>query len=90
LSESADGRADLRGVIVRTSNPAQRFLVELRSHGRVDHHEVPPAGSPDLGLYPGAYVFDGGRVDPAAWHYYLQSEGTLLGPRRLARRVRCA
>ncbi len=79
LSESADGRADLRGVLVRTSNASQRFLVELRSNGRVDHHEVPPAGSPNLEMYPSAYVSAGGRVDPAMWHYYLESDGTLLG-----------
>ncbi len=79
LAERADGTAQLRGVIARASNAAQRFLVDVRLAGRIDRGVPPPAGSPELALIPSAYVDGGGTIDPETWHYYLATEGSLVG-----------
>lgn len=79
LAERADGTAELRGVVARASNSAQRFLVKLDFSGRIDRGVPPPAGSPDLDLLSGAYVQGGGTIDPETWHYYLELDGSLVG-----------
>ncbi len=79
LAERADGTAELRGIAARASNSSQRFLVNLAFVGRVDRGVPPPAGSPELELATSAYVGAGGTVDPSTWHYYLATEGSLVG-----------
>lgn len=79
FAERADGTAELRGVLVRSSNFAQRFLVDVRFTGRVDRDVPAPAGSPELEMYANAYAAGGGTVDPATWHYYVATDGSLVG-----------
>lgn len=79
LAERSNGTAELRGVVARASNPAQRFLADLRFAGRIDRGVPPPAGSPELEMHASAYVGGGGQVDPGTWHYYLATEGSLTG-----------
>jgi len=79
FAERADGSAELQGVVARASNASQRFLVSLRFEGRVDRSTPVPEITPWLELAPSAYVAAGGSVDPATWHYYLATNGTLIG-----------
>jgi len=79
LAERADGTAELRGVVARASNASQRFLVNARFSGRIDRGVAAPEGSPELALVANSYVDGGGTVDPETWHYYLATEGSLVG-----------
>lgn len=82
LSEHLDGTAGVRGILAAADDPANRWQIEVDLAGRVDAEQgeaFPPAGSPELDLAPGAYVENGGVVDPAKWHYYTQLSGQLVG-----------
>jgi len=74
--EFPDGTARLVGTAVDRYNSRKVFDVVVELTGRTS---TPPAGSPDLGLDPGAYVSGGGAVDPATWIYYESFAGTLVG-----------
>lgn len=82
FNEFGDGTATLQGVLARTNDPSQRFLVNATFTGRLDPADAgyPPPFSPKLELAPTAYVSNGGSpVDTNTWHYYLTTNGTLLG-----------
>src|SRR5205085_10795046 len=81
FSELANGTAVLTGLVVRQSDATQRFLVSATFTGRVDPADAnyPPAMSPKTELASGAYVQNGGPVDTNTWHYYAQTNGTLIG-----------
>jgi hypothetical protein len=79
--ELPTGRARLVGVVARTSDTEQRFLVDLSFKDYVGpmSRQFPPSGAPLLELRPTAYVVNGGPVDPGQWHYYQHVEGMLTG-----------
>ncbi|MBI5361583.1 MAG: hypothetical protein HZA53_00300 [Planctomycetes bacterium] len=82
FNEFADGTATLQGVLARSSDPSQRFLVSATFTGRLDPADAgyPPPMSPKMELVPSAYVSNGGGpVDADTWHYYQTTNGTLLG-----------
>jgi len=82
FTEFADGSASLTGLVQRTSDPLQRFLVSVQFVGRLDPFDpgYPPPMSPKLELAPSAYVQNGGSpIDTDAWHYYQVTVGTLIG-----------
>lgn len=82
LTEHLDGTAGVRGILAAADAPANRWQIEVDLAGRVDAESgdaFPPPGSPELELAPGAYVANGGIVDPAKWHYYTQLSGQLVG-----------
>lgn len=81
LVERGNGYAHLAGVIARSDNPNQRFVVDLDFTQSVWPGEpnCPPAGSPKLELLPTAYTSGGGPIEPANWHYYEQTSGYLFG-----------
>lgn len=82
FTELANGTAVLTGLVARASDASQRFLVSATYTGRVDPADAgyPPAMSPKMELAPSAYVQNaGGPVDTNTWHYYLHTQGTLIG-----------
>lgn len=83
--ERADGTARLTGEIVSASDDTLRFLATVDLADRVDPQGPghAPAGSPKLELRDGAYVENGGAVDPAGWHYYGTFGGELIGLARM-------
>lgn len=81
FTELPNGSARLIGVLARISDPHKKFLADLTFDNRVDagNPSFPPAGSPMLDLLAPAYATNGGKVDPAGWHYWLTMTGTLTG-----------
>lgn len=81
FSELPDGTARLRGLLQDDVDPNCRAYVDLLLLDRVSplDPEHPPVGSPVLGLVPGAYVDQGGALNPANWHYYTLAAGSLEG-----------
>lgn len=82
FNEFADGTATLQGVLARTNDESQRFLVNATFTGRLDPADVgyPPPASPKLELVSTAYVQNGGTpVDTNTWHYYETTNGSLIG-----------
>lgn len=81
FEEYSDHTASVTGTVVRMSDPDAMFAVELQFSDRVDAGDptFPPAGSPKLELVASAYVNNGGPIDPATWHYYQTTTGTLTG-----------
>ncbi len=79
--ERADGTANIVGIVRSASNPQLRFLLRIDLAGRVvpAAGAYPPPGSPILELLPGAYLGNGGAVDPADFYYYTSSSGSLFG-----------
>lgn len=79
--EFADGTARLTGTIRRAAQPAKAFQVDVAFTARVNAGAAvfPPPGSPKKSLLPRAYVENGGSVDPTAWYYFQQIDGTLTG-----------
>jgi uncharacterized repeat protein (TIGR01451 family) len=74
--EFADGTATLTGVVRLAADPDRAFTVDVTLSGLTAN---PPAGSPKLELASGAYVVNGGPVDPSQWRYYTAFSGTLTG-----------
>ena len=82
FTEFPNGTAVLTGLVARASNVSQRFLVTATYTGRVDPADAgyPPPMSPKTELAASAYVHNGGApVDTNTWHYYTETNGTLLG-----------
>ncbi|MCY2961227.1 MAG: hypothetical protein NTY35_13785 [Planctomycetota bacterium] len=82
FTELANGTAVLTGLVARTSDASQRFLVSATFTGRLDPADFgyPPPMSPKTELVASAYVQNGGGpVDTNTWHYYTQTNGTLIG-----------
>ncbi|MBM4061924.1 MAG: hypothetical protein FJ265_12635 [Planctomycetes bacterium] len=81
FTEYADGHAELAGTLARPSQLDDRWDVALQFQNRVDPGQpgCPPAGSPVLQMLPGAYVQNGGTMDPGHWRYYRTATGTLTG-----------
>lgn len=79
--ERADGTARLVGEVASETDPGVRFLVDVGFSGRIDAGapNYPPLGSPKKELSTTAYVDAGGSVDPTTWHYYMQTQGHLVG-----------
>ncbi len=79
--ERADGTATLTGRLASLSKPALRFILEVDFGGRIDSGDAanPPPGSPKKELVPSSYADQGGPIDPAAWAYYLTTNGTMTG-----------
>jgi hypothetical protein len=79
--EYADGTARIQGLVKDPDHWSRRWQVDVRLEQRLNggHPAFPPAGSPKLELSSGSYVSGGGTIDPATWHYYLVTEGTLTG-----------
>lgn len=81
FTEAANGTATLQGLLRRQADYTDQWLCQLALAGRLDPADPthPPAGSPVLQLAANAYRSQGGPVDPAAWRYYTQVTGTLVG-----------
>ncbi len=81
LSEDDAGRARFEGVFTSVNDPTRRFSLELQAHSRVDALAATtlPTGSPNLALPLAAYRASAGPVDPTAWRFYADVEGTLRG-----------
>jgi hypothetical protein len=79
--ENATGTATLAGTFVRQSDYADRFGAQFVFDQRVDPGDAnhPPQGAPTTLLLPGAYVAQGGPIDPAGWRYYQQASAILTG-----------
>ena len=76
-----DGTARLQGEIFRTSNPNERFLLDVAfsRFSFAGSAAFPPMGSPKLELAPAAYWDQGGPIYPQNWHYYSAFSGLLIG-----------
>ena len=82
FTELANGTAVLNGLVVRASDASQRFLVSATFTGRLDPADsgYPPPMSPKTELAASAYLHNGGSpVDTNTWHYYTQTNGSLIG-----------
>lgn len=81
LSEDDAGRARFEGVFTSVNDPTRRFSLELQARSRVEALAATalPAGSPNLALPLDAYRASAGPVDPTAWRFYAEVEGTLRG-----------
>lgn len=82
FTELANGTAVLTGLVVRASDASQRFLVSATFTDRMDPADAgyPPPMSPKTELVASAYVHNGGApVDTSSWHYYVHTQGTLIG-----------
>lgn len=79
--ELPSGQGRVFGVLSRLSDPNKRFAADLTLTGRVDPGDpvYPPPASPMLELDPAAYAANGGTVDPTAWHFWTNINGTLRG-----------
>ncbi|MEQ8767561.1 MAG: hypothetical protein RL885_26890 [Planctomycetota bacterium] len=79
--EYGDGTARMTGVLESKTQPGSRWLLDVLFSDRVDPTDAsyPPSGSPKKELSSTAYVENGGPIDPSTWHYYLQTEGVLVG-----------
>ncbi len=75
------GTAKLTGLIASESDPDNMWAVDVDFTGRMAHgaEDYPPADSPKRELHDEAYAEDGGPIDTNSWHYYLTTEGTLIG-----------
>lgn len=79
--ELGDGTASVK-VVLRSKNDADDgFVATFEWSGRVDVSDpsFPPAGAPNLKLFPSAYVENGGVIDTTSWAYFPELEGTLVG-----------
>ncbi len=81
FNEYGDGTARLTGRLGSITNPGSQFLVDVTFSGRVNPGDdsFPPADSPKKELHSAAYVENGGPIDASTWHYYLVTEGMLIG-----------
>ena len=81
FTEYADGTARLIGEIARPGNMDEHFSINVLFWNPVVPGDVnyPPQDSPKLELKPGAYMANGGPIDPSAWQYYETYVGTLIG-----------
>ena len=80
-SEFPDGTARLKGLLIHDTNPLDQWEIDVTFSGRIDSGDPmnPPPGSPHFELLPTAYIWNGGPIDPALWHYYTDFSGTLKG-----------
>ncbi len=76
-----DGTATLAGDVVSASDGVTGFSVSLSFSG---YTAIAPPGSPKKELASHAYVENGGPIDTATWHYYMNWSGTLVGTGALA------
>ncbi|MFT4709015.1 MAG: hypothetical protein ACJAZ8_001904 [Planctomycetota bacterium] len=81
FTEYANGTARLIGEIARPGNMDEHFSVNILFSDPVVVGDVnyPPQDSPKLELKGGAYVANGGPIDPSVWEYYETYVGTLIG-----------
>lgn len=81
FTEFPDGSARLQGLLVHETDATLQWNIDVTFTGRIDAGDPanPPAGSPKLELFPTAYIWNGGPIDPASWHYYTDFSGTLKG-----------
>lgn len=81
FAESPDGTARLSGIVAADDDPTCTAYVDLLFDSRVQPLDAnhPPAGNPVLGLNAGAYVDQGGSINPDNWHYYELATGSLIG-----------
>ena len=81
FAEYSDGTSRLTGEIYRPTVPTERFLLDVSFTGFIGPLDVgaPPAGSPKKELLPGAYLDQGGPIDPGSWVYYPNFNGLLIG-----------
>lgn len=86
FTESPDGTARLAGVLINPDNPAQSFHIDVRLSGKVEPGDeaFPPVDSPKLELTSSSYVENGGPIDTAAWFYYENFGGTMIGLRDMS------
>ncbi len=79
--ELDDGTAVLSGLLADTTDAQRQFEVHVVFSDRINPGAIafPPEGSPKKELSAGSYADNGGIVDPAKWHYYLTTTGTLFG-----------
>lgn len=82
LEFRANDTARLSGFLHRQGAIDRELFVTLEFSGRLSPSDpgYPPAGSPIVTLQSGAYV-PNGPVDPAAFVYYTQVQGTMTGLR---------
>lgn len=81
FTEFPDGTARLTGELIHATDFSKKWDIDLLFTGKIDvgDPQNPPAGSPKLELLSTAYVWNGGPIDPASWHYYTDFTGTLKG-----------
>lgn len=81
FTEFPDGSARLKGELIQVVDPTKKWDLDVLFTNKIDvgSPQNPPAGSPKLELLPTAYVWNGGPIDPAAWHYYTDFTGTMTG-----------
>ncbi|MEZ5977894.1 MAG: LamG-like jellyroll fold domain-containing protein [Planctomycetota bacterium] len=81
FQERKDGTATLKTLFRSSIDPTRGFVGEIALSGRLDCIDAgfPPVGSPALKLDASAFFENGGPIDTAAWHYYSQLHGTLVG-----------
>ncbi|MBL8731754.1 MAG: hypothetical protein JNN13_05255 [Planctomycetes bacterium] len=81
FEEHADGTATATATLRRQADYDDGWHLSLTLSAPVEpgapNH--PPAGHPITQLLPTAYVGGGGPIDPAAYRYYQQGSGTLIG-----------
>jgi hypothetical protein len=81
FTEFPDGTARLKGELVQAVDITKKWDIDVLFTNKVDvgDPQNPPAGSPKLELMPTAYIWNGGPIDPATWHYYQDFTGTMTG-----------
>ncbi|MEP7012998.1 MAG: SdrD B-like domain-containing protein, partial [Acidobacteriota bacterium] len=74
--QRADGTARLTGIVRRTADPSQAFVVDVVLSGFT---ATAPPGSPKKELSASAYSENGGPVNTATFKYYTSFTGELTG-----------
>ncbi len=74
--QRADGTARLTGIVRRTANSSEAFVVDVVLSGLT---ATAPPGSPKKELSGNAYSENGGPVNTATFTYYTSFTGTLTG-----------
>ncbi|MFN7964020.1 MAG: SdrD B-like domain-containing protein [Thermoanaerobaculia bacterium] len=71
-----DGTASITGTAWSTAHPSRGFDVVVDLAGLTS---IAPPGSPKKELAAGAYIENGGPIDPSTWFYYTSMTGSMFG-----------